>query len=566
MAITRDRVQCPECEEGKKKAQVFYNEEYDSYSAYCFVHSKLIKNPYGSEKPPAPKVKSPEDIAGEIREIKELPVLDFKFRDIPAAVYRSWGVRLAKSEEDGKTPFAVYYPYTFETKLIGWKARNIVRKAFWAVGSTKGADPFGWNKAMKAGGRKIYITEGEQDAIALDYALTLVQSKTKFKGTKNAIISLPSGVDSVARTLKLVGEQNWKEVVLVFDTDEAGQEAVKAAQKINRDVLVGTMPFGCKDANEAVSKGLIKELFQGVYWDAKKPPIKGVVQVSDIIGKVTEKPVMGLSYPMADLTKMTYGQNMGEVVGIGAGVSLGKTLLMHEFGAHNIIVHDAPIFVVALEESNQDTLRNIAGKIDSTPYHRPDAVYDMDKFMSTANSLQGKLLMWGSDEDQGMRFDIEEIIKAIRFNVAEYGVRFVDIDNMTCLIDHLSPAEGNEFINKYSSELAGLAAQLEINIKVFSHLNKPYKGQDHESGGKALLSQFTGSRGMMRAFPSMLAFERNKHAKGLDSSKSAVVGLKFRKYGGERAVKTRYIPETGRLIEDLWSGDNILETFTDSNQ
>ncbi|MNY28280.1 hypothetical protein D3C86_1622430 [compost metagenome] len=140
----------------------------------------------------------------------------------------------------------------------------------------------------------------------------------------------------------------------------------------------------------------------------------------------------------------------------------------------------------------------------------------------------------------------------------EYGVRFHVIDNITRLVDHLSSAEANEFINKWSSEIANLASELKIHIDMYSHLNTP-KGKDskdHESGGEVLASQFTGSRGIMRSFPVLMGFERNKHADGDRKSNSFISCIKNRKYGGEGKIKTQY-QSTGRLVSYDWDGDSL---------
>ena len=127
------------------------------------------------------------------------------------------------------------------------------------------------------------------------------------------------------------------------------------------------------------------------------------------------------------------------------------------------------------------------------------------------------------------------------------------------LVDHLSTGEANEFINKWSSELANLAAELNIHVDLYSHLNPP-KGKDakdHENGGEVLASQLTGSRGIMRAFPLIMSFERNKHAQGDLKANSFLGCIKNRMFGGEDKFKTRYEQSTGRLLQYEWEGDSL---------
>lgn len=554
----------PNCEhEGKpdkKNMQVFYNEKYDNYSGYCFSCGHLEKQLYQEGEKPEVKEKTEEEIYQEIQEVRELPVLARKYREIPAKFYAKWGVREGLSEYDGKTPFAIYYGYVKDGKLTGWKVRMLSKKAFWSVGNTKDSDPFGWMQARKIGGKRLYIVEGEQDAIALDYILTSYDEKSKFKGRKHAIVSLPGGVDTVARTLKMARKVGWKEIVMVLDNDGAGKNALKKAQKLLPDVLTVDMPLNCKDANDAVKAGpeSMATLAKNCLFNTHKPPIKGVIKVSDVLQQAMIPKVMGLSYPHEKLTQMAYGQRFGECVAIGAGVGLGKTLLAHEWSAHNMTVHNMPVFMVLLEEQNPDSLLNVAGKIDSIPYHVPNIQFDPDRKYATMEALSDKLYLWESDADQYLRFDMDEIIKAIRFNVEEFGVKFVYIDNMTRLIDHLEPSDANIFINKYASELEGLSVQLDIHIDVFSHLNNT-GSINHESGGSVRASQFTGSRGLMRSFPMMMGFERNKHAEE-NASKSYINILKNRKFGNEGLIKTQYYPHTGKLVENEWEGKGFLES------
>lgn len=409
----------------------------------------------------------------------------------------------------------------------------------------------------------MYVTEGEYDCRALEMMLEAHAAKRKSNYNKFAVVSLPHGVGSAVATLGRMRkelEKFFTEVVLIFDNDEPGKLAVKEVQKVIPTILTATYPTNSKDANECLLKGEGDLFADFCIWKSRRPVIEGVVSAATALNRAIEPPKMGLSYPWDGLTELLFGQRFGEAVGWGAGVGLGKTLMAHEISAHNIIAHGENVFMALLEEQNHETLWNVCGKIDSIPYHKPDyAKQNWDRFIETAQSLDGKLFMWESESNADNRFDIEEIVKAIRFNALEYGCKFAVVDNMTRLVDHLTSAEANEFINKWSSELANLATELNIHIDVYSHLNPP-KGQgvkDHESGGEVRASQFTGSRGIMRSFPVLGGFERNKHAEGDLKSNSFISVIKNRKYGGEGKIKTQYQPNTGRLIEYDWEGDSL---------
>lgn len=555
-----------QCTSGKG-LQVFYDDAKGTFSGYCFSCASrgleaYVADPYKGESPTPPKKKTEEEIREEIQEIRDLRAPHFEHRGIRPEYFRKSGIKLSYSEYDGKTPFTFDFPYTSEGKLVGYKSIMVDKKAMWSVGDIKSADLFNWEVAKKAGVRRLYITEGEYDCRALEQMLEDHAAKRKSQYNKFAVVSLPHGVGSAVPTLGRMRKEISKfftEIVLVFDNDEPGKMAVKDVQKIMPDVKVAVYPTSAKDANEALLKGDGDIFADFAIWKSAKPTSEGVVGVSTVLTRALEPPEMGLSYPWQELTDMVYGQRFSEATCLGAGIGLGKTLISHEVAAWNIKEHKEKVFMVLLEEENEHTLWNVAGKIDSIPYHRPEVAKDnWEQFQDTARSLEGSLFMWESSGNAENRFDIEEILNAVRYNTMECGVRFHVIDNITRLVDHLSTGEANEFINKWSSEIANLATELNIHIDMFSHLNAP-KGKDardHESGGEVLASQFTGSRGIMRSFPVLMGFERNKMAPDGRASNSFITCIKNRKYGGEGKIKTQYQPN-GRLISFDWEGDTL---------
>ena len=504
--VTRIKHEVPHCT-SEKGMQVFYDDAKNLFTGYCFSCASrgleaYVKDPYNGGKPSVTiKRKTEDEVNEEIQEVRNLKSPTFEHRNIDPAYFAKAGIKLAYSEYDGKTPFTFNFPYTFEGKLIGYKAIMIDKKAMWSIGDIKGADLFNWEIAKKQNVKRLYVTEGEWDCRALEQMLEAHAKKRGSTYNKFSVVSLPHGVGSAVTTLGRMRkeiEKFFTEVVLAFDNDEAG----------------------------------------------KKAP-----------------PQPGLTYPWEPLTAMNCTQRMGEATCTGAGIGVGKTALSHMKAAHNIKVHGEKVFSVLLEERNVTTLQNVAGKIDGRLYHVPsEHTTHREQYLETAYGLEGSLFLWESEgQAANHRFDIEEIVKAIRYNAMEYGVRFVEIDNITRLVDHLTTGEANEFINKWSSEIANLAAELDIHIGVYSHLNTP-KGRDavdHENGGEVLASQFTGSRGIMRSFPLLMSFERNKTAPDGRAANSYIGCIKNRLYGGESKFKTRYDSSTGLILPFEWEGDEL---------
>jgi len=547
----------------EKGLQIFWDDGKNRYTGYCFSCASkgleaYVANPYGAaDKPPEPPAKkTKEEIQAEIDEVRALSNPNFSHRGIEPKYLKQSGVRMAFSEFDGKTPHSFNFPYTLNGKLLGYKSIVLNKKVMWSIGDTKGADLFNWEIAKKKGVKRLYVTEGEWDCLSLEQMLE-TQSGGKYK---YAVVSVPNGVGSAAPTLGRMRkqvEELFDEIVLVFDADDAGDKAVREVQKVLPNILEAPHLGGIEDANDALVKGKAKEFTDFVMWKARKPPIEGVVTVSQAMERGALAPVMGLSFPWPTVTEIMYGQRFGEATCVAGGVGIGKTAILHECGAHNIKVHGEPVSLFLLEEDNVKTCWNIAGKIDSLQYNKPE-VFEANKerYYETMKSLEDKLFMWNSAGNASHRFDLPEILSAIRFNNAEYGCKFFDIDNITRIIATLSSSEANEFVNKYSSEIANLACELNVHIRLYSHLNVPSNGRSHEEGGEVYASQLTGSRGIMRFFPNVIGFERNKVAEGDLKSNSFLSILKNRDYGNERKIKTQYSKQ-GRLLEFEWEGESL---------
>lgn len=560
MATCIEKTKCPGCDHNS--LQTWINED-GRYSSFCFGQcGKPFGDPYKDKPPPEVEIKTPEQLAEELEDIKKCPYFMVKHRGIPGNVYKAWGCRLLVSEYDGKTPYAIAFPYTDEDEQVcGYKVVTLKGKSFWTIGNVRDALPFGITRALRMGGRRLYITEGEYDAIALEICFKESVKGTKYEKQKNAIVSLPAGGGSVKKCMTKAWDilsAHFDEFVMVVDDDEIGKKAEKDFQSLFPGALVSDKPFGCKDANDALKQGKMREMAQLAKFKAHKPPIQGVIHVRQILHKAKEKIEPGLSFGLGDeFDRISFGQIWGELMSTGGATGSGKTLIAHQTTEHNIFVHKEPVFNVLLEEDNVMTLRNVAGKHDGICYHNPRVEYDEDKYMDTIEQLDGKLLLWEGGADLKLRFDLDAIMQAIRFNHAEFGTRIVNIDNMTCLVDHLGTGEANEFINKYSSELANMADQLGLFINIFSHVNAPKWGASHEQGAPIFPNQFTGSKGLMRACPKMAVFERNKYAEVKENRSFSLLGVvKNRKYGSEEKTKTIYDGTTGRLSEHEWSTVN----------
>jgi len=495
----------------------------------------------------------PSQLKSVLGEALELPVKALTSRGLRLDVAERFGVRVGLSSTDGETVISHFYPKKKDGELVAFKIRSLEPKFFYAVGNGTGCDFFGKDQAQRGDvyTRKLFIFEDELSAMSGYQCLVDSSNGT----IKPACVSLPDGAGSIASVMSR--ERKWlegfDEIIVCMDNDKAGDEAATVARQLFPELVkVARIAKGLrkdgkeiKDANDLLMEGKVLELNNLLRFKAAKESPAASVSISDCIEEAMKKPEWGLSYPWDGLTQLTYGLRFGEIIAIGAGVSLGKTLLAHELTSHLVKVHDQKVGCFLLEEQVGDSVKNIAGKSAGIPFHRPDLDFDPELLRKAAMEFDDKVYLYNNF---GMN-EWPDIKQCMRFWVVEHGVKWIFLDNITTLVAHLSPSEANTEISRIASELAGMCAELGFTCFIFSHLNAPSGGAPHEEGGAVKEVQFTGSRSLMRWCQGILGFERNKQAEGDAKNYSMIRLLKDRKYGKSGLVYTKYIPGTGRLLQ-----------------
>lgn len=517
---------------GSSDALQVFEKEDGTVDGYCYSCRTYIPHPFGaprnaSDIPKAERIrKTKEEVQAEMEEIAGYPVVDLVDRRLRAVELDHYGIKVGLSEEDGKTPKFHYYPYTRKGKIVGYKVRLIENKRMWSLGDQTDVDLFGWEQAKSSGAKRLIITEGELDAVAM-YKIIETYTDEKFQDLKPAVVSLSHGAASagkdVAKALPEI-RKYFKEVSLAFDDDKAGKKATEDVCTILPDATV--IPLPCKDANECILKGKGKEAFKAITWNHKTAKNTRLVFGEELHLAAREEAKYGeLTWPWGHLNKATRGIRFGETIYIGAGVKMGKSELLNELGAHFIKNHDVKVFMAKPEESNKKTYKLMAGKVVGKVFHDPEQEFDFDAYDKAGEVLKGKLSMVNLYQHLGW-----ETLKTDIYAAAAWGAKVIFIDPITNLTNGINAADANTKLQEIAQELAAMALDLNIVVFIFVHLKAPegniskearmkmYKdGQyiglgncPHELGGDVSSTQFAGSRAMMRSCNLMLALEGNK--------------------------------------------------------
>lgn len=495
---------------------------------------------------------SPEELKEIIDEAMELPIMELKSRSISRLVAERFGVRVGLSETNREV-VSHFYPKKKDGELVAFKIRNLDPKYFYAIGNGSGCDFFGMDQAQLGDvwGEKLFVFEDELSCMS-GYQVLIENSKSVWKP---ACVALPDGSGSAAsafvRCARFV--DNFKEIVVCMDNDEAGEKAVQTIRSMHPNVKIARLPKAytkdgkklLKDANDFLMEGRGLEVNNALRFNAAKESPAGAATVADCLDDALKKPEWGIPYPWEGLTQLTYGIRFGELISVGGGTSTGKTLIAHEICSWLINNFGIKCGCFMLEETVGNTIKNIAGKSAGIAFHKPDGDFDPDLLRQEALKYDGKLFLYKNFGSN----DWEDIKRVIRFWVVEQGIKVIFLDNITCLVSHLTATEINSEVSKIGAELAGLCQELDFTCFVFSHLNPPKSGVPHEEGGAVQEVQFTGSRALMRFSQLMLGFERNKQADGDWKNLSQIRLLKDRNFGASGTIGTIYNPVTGRLTE-----------------
>lgn len=550
---------CPQCRSNGGDKSGNHLILFEDGGGYCNRCDYKQPPTTGITKPPTIPIKSSYSPAVDISEISSYPILAVESRGITAATCEYFGVHTELSEVD-RSPVAVHFPrYSHESSTPdAYKKRSLLEKTFTIYGKTKNTQLFGQNKAT--GGKTLYITEGEYDALIV-YQCLKELSSPDWRHLNPAVVSVPDGAQSAARAvadnLKFIS--SFEKVVVCFDNDEPGKAATDEVCR-----LVGSRAHVAKlgtfkDPNDMYLAGRKQDLKAALVFNAEKYMPAGIATVSDLIEDACKMPEYGLSYPWPSLTDLTYGLHTKQLIGIAAGVGIGKTDWFSQLSAHLIEEHNAPVALFKLEEPPSRSLKAIAGKIAGVPFHRPDIKFEESDLRSALQALEGKVYCYnhfGYKEWSSIKADIR-VLRA-------YGVKFFLIDPLTALIAHAD--DEHKALNEMMEEMASLTQELDITIFYSSHLNPPPRGvKSHEEGGEVKESQLYGSRAMIRWSHYIFGLQRNKHAKLEDGSPdyderntTKFVLLKDREHGNTGQFNIKYDPDTTRYLEPKKVEEDVM--------
>lgn len=560
-----EQIRCPSCP--SSDAFTVYVQEDGSKDGYCFSCGYYSKDPYAVRLEPdednslkaasflgRPTVAAPNAIRDETRimsiEVEDgllHPIRALSDRKISYATAEHFGVRVGVSTIDGETPIYTLFPRHRNGELVGFKTKT-KDKRFVSTGGPD-IDLFGLH-LVKPQGKKIWITEGEEDAMALFQAL---KENSSFQDWDPPVVSLPDGsssaIKAISRSLSLL--ESYEEIVLVFDNDPPGKKARDEVCKI----LAGKVSYvmlPVKDANEMLMVGRGRELKWLATSSQKKYQPDGIVNAKDLWDKYNEsKDTPSYPYPshMADLNSKTYGARPGSIVTVTSGTGSGKTQFLRELLYHFWLTTNEKIAGMFLEEDVKDTLGGIMALDLSRRIQLPDVEVSEDDLSRSFDKLFGSGRISLYDYFGGM--DDGSLLAKLRY-FAVTGHKFIFLDHLSIVVSEYA-AEGGERerIDTLMTKLAKFVKEFGVVLFLVVHLRKSdISHTSFELGARPSLDDLRGSGSLKQLSWDVIGLSRNQQHEDPYCANTTEVSVLKCRFTGRTGVAgyLHFDDHTGRLF------------------
>ena len=466
-----------------------------------------------------------------------------KDRRISGKITSKFGVTVSFNKE-GKID-KHYYPY-FDSKdtnnLIGYKERTVATKEFQIIGTNKGSGLFG-QEANRSGGKYLTICEGEIDALSIS---------EMFDG-KWQVVSLKNGANSAARDIKdnLDYIESFDNVVICFDQDPAGFEAVKAVQDIISVGKLKVCKLPMKDANEMLMNGKIKE-FTNAWWSAESYTPAGIIRGKDTWEYlIKSNDSVTVDYPWQGLNKFTYGFRTKELVTITSGAGMGKTSVVKELESYILNTTEDNLAIIHLEEAIETSVTGLMSIEANIPLHIPQyarELSEIDKKTLWQKSVGDRNVFfydhWGSMSE-------DSLLNVIRSYAKSYECRWIILDHLSIVVsDQDGIADERKAIDAIMTKLRKIVQETGVGLFLISHLKRP-QGKAHEEGGQVSLSELRGSAAIAQLSDIVIGLERNQQDDDPIIRNQTTLRVIKNRFSGltGKACRLQYDSETGRLTE-----------------
>lgn len=445
----------------------------------------------------------PKETVAEVTTFKSADIPD---RGIRKETLERFGVKVALSQEDGKTPTAVYFPsYNQKGKVVGYTKQDLTKgkeeRGHWsAIGSvTIGNKMFGQNVA-EAQNRKrnnLVVTEGQWDCLSVFQSLVDNVKGTKYEGIEPLVVSIPMGtanaVESILHNEGYVLSHDA--LTIFFDDDhctpaELAKKIMKGheAREAVANALVGsglslftvTPEEGFKDASDFMQAGRSSDLAKLVQFGRRPYSSEKIVKAGDLDLEFLLEPrpegIYVNSFPR--LMDKLHGFRTRELVLLTSPSGVGKSTVCSIF-ASAFMEAGEKLGMIYLEETNKETMQRLIAaklKVNYLEFkNNPLQVTTKEKIQAAYNEIvdNDQLVMLGHFGS----LPVSELMAKIKHMHLVEGCNFIILDHLSLVISGSAVKDERKELDMVMTELAAFCAANDVCIIAVSHINRTLADQ-----------------------------------------------------------------------------------------
>ena len=451
-----------------------------------------------------------------VEDVLKLQSKDVPERNIRKEILEKFNVKVAVSEQDGKTPIAVYFPsYNQKGKIVGYSKQDLTKpkeeKGHWScVGSVSINNKLFGQQLAEQQNRKrnnLTITEGQWDCISVYQSLVDNVKGTRFEGIEPLVVSIPMGTANAVESI-LHNEAYVKShdaMTIFFDDDHCTPSEIQKkimkgheAREAVANALVGSglslftvsQADGFKDASDYMQAGRSEDLAKLVQFERRPYTSEKIVKAGDLdLDFLLEPRPEGVyvnSFPK--LMDKLHGFRTRELVLLTSPSGVGKSTVCSIF-ASAFMENNHKLGMIYLEETNKETIqRLIASKLKVnylTFKNNPLLVASREDIEKAYKEIvnNDQLVMLGHFGS----LPISELMAKIKHMHLVEGCDYIMLDHLSLVISGSAVKDERKELDMVMTELAAFCAANDVCIIAVSHINrsaaeqfKPPKTKENE--------------------------------------------------------------------------------------
>ena len=436
-----------------------------------------------------------------LAEVEKLKAFDVPERNVRKETLERFGVKVAVSEEDGKTPTAIYFPsYNQKGRVTGYSKQDLTKEKeedlHWStIGAVViGNKLFGQDVSEKQNRKRnnLIITEGQWDTLSVYQALVDNVKGTKYEGLEPLVVSIPMGtanaVESILRNENYVTSHDA--LTIFFDDDhctpaELRRNIMKGheAREAVANALVGsgmslftvTPEDGYKDASDFLQAGKSNELAKLVQFGRRPYSSEKIVKAADLeLEYLLEPRPEGIyvnSFPK--LMEKLHGFRTRELVLLTSPSGVGKSTVSSIF-ATAFMEAGEKLGMIYLEETNKETMQRLIASKLKVNYlefkNDPLGVASKEKIEKAYREIvdNDQLVMLGHFGS----LPVSELMAKIKHMHLVEGCKYIILDHLSLVISGTAVKDERKELDMVMTELAAFCAANEVCIIAVSHINR----------------------------------------------------------------------------------------------